>query len=463
MPTITIPTEPVPALDYFDASVEYTQDQNAQKASQLITIDNALLTVGDTINFNGTVFTYNTVLNSPTDFTSALNFANQFSANPDFNVEYTADVILGVFMVPTAFVVKVQALTPTAQLNISVSRTTINADTIEFSYNAPGLSSYSKNDISNFAQLARIEGTTVDNEQVTSASTYFFELSSQVQSQLNYYDIANANGVLFNNAGSYNTLGIQFGTRYTNTGSTYRIREYNNALPFFTYLGKQASTGALTNRTGSKVSSTELYEIQSFLLFKEASTTNLQRHIVIEYTDTTITTNTDGNLNNPTSGIVSALSYVNSFSSLVDNTKVIKSWTVSLADSNGDVLYEGQKYLNLSQACVSYFQVLFTNVFGGFEVVTFKTDASNSFTTESQESKISSLPNQFKEFNFVTDTTEIISIDEQAINQNEYQVLKGLAQSKFTYIVDGFNLKPVRLTAYKLNENSFNGNFKCLG
>jgi hypothetical protein len=463
MPTITIPSEPVPALDPFDASVEYTQDQNAQFARQDLMIDNASLTVGDTFTFNGTAFTYNTVLNSPTDFTGNENFVNQFNANPDFNTDYEAVITSGVFGSLTAVYIRITAKIPTAQLNITASRATINPDTIELQGNVLGQSTYSKNDIANFAQLARIEGTTVDNEQVNTGSTYFFELSSQVESQLNYYDIANANGVLFSNELSYKTLGIQFGTRYTTAGSTYRIREYEPAIPFFTYLGKGHELGALTDRIGSKTSSVELYEIQSFLLFNETSTTNLQRHIVIEYTDNTSTTDVDGSLNNPTNGIVSCLSYVNSFSSLVDNTKVIKSWTVSLADSNGDVLYQGQKYLNLAQACVSYFQVLYTNVYGGFEVVTFKTDPTNSFTTESQESKEASLPNKFKEFNFVTDTSEIISIDEQAINEQEYQILKGLPQSKYTYVVDGFDLKPVRLTAYKLDENSFNGNFKCLG
>jgi len=460
MPIITIPSNPVPALDPFNASVEYTQDQNAVFASIDIAIDDILLDVGDLITFNGTAFRYNTILTSPTDFTGAESFANQFNSNPDFSIDYVAT---STAYASGIIVVTVTANNATAELDITASRQTLNADTIELLNNTAGKSSYSKNDISNFAQLARITGTLDNNEQVNNSSTYYFELSSQIQSQLTYYDIQNANGTIFLNDGSFKSIGVQFGTRRTESGSTYRIQEYGIASPVITYLGKYIEAGKMTKRTGSKISSPELYEVQSFLLSSQNTTTTLKRFIQINYTDGSSNMDFDGSVNNPQNGIVSLLSYVDSFSSMVQPTKIIKSWRVSLAGSDGSIIYQGQEYLNLSQACVSYFQVLFTNEYGGLEVVTFKTDATNSFTTDSQESKEAYLPNQFKEFNFITNTTETISIAEQSINEQEYEILKGLPQSKYTYIVDGFDLKPVRLTAYKLNENSFNGNFKCLG
>ena len=460
---ISIPSSPVPALEFFNATVVYSQDQNAQFARQDTILDGAQLSVGDSLTFNGISFLFNSVLSSPTDFTSPTNFVEQFNSNPDFNTSYKASVLSGVFGKPDALDIRIIALDATTQLNIIVSRKSLNAGAIEFGTNIAGASRYSKNDIRNFAQLARIVGTNSDNEQVSENAGYVFELSSQIQSQLEYFDIANGNGsTMFYNNGSYKDLQIEFGTRFSTAGSSYRSRVYTEFRDFFTYLGKEAPLGLLTNRTGSKISSTELYELDSFLIYDLTSTATLTRSITIEYTDSTSTTAINGTTSNNQKGIISVRSDVNSFSSLVDNSKVIKSWTVNLADSAGNVLYQGQKYINEGQPCINYFQVLYTNEYGGFEVATFKTDATNSFNVDSQEAKQATSPNQYKEFNFVTDTSEIISMDEQAITEKEYTILKALPQSKYTYVIEGNQLKPVRLTAFELNQSSFNANFKCL-
>ena len=462
MASISIPNNPVPALDYFNATVQYSQDQNAVYARQDVTIDNAVLTVGDTFTFNGVNFTYKTVLGSPTDFTGNESFVAQFNSNPDFSADYFAEVTNGIFGKPEALTIRITALRQTSELNITASRATINADTIELSSNVAGASRYSKNDSPNFAQLARIVGTQTENEQVTESPLYVFELSTQIQSQLNYYDFKNKYGTIFTNDGSFKDLEIQFGTRFSSAGSSYRTRQYDPPTPFFAYMGKAHALGLLTDRIGSKVSNTELYEAQSFLINEYNASATLQRHIEIEYTDLTTTTGVSGSVGNPVSGIITTLAYVQSFASLVDTSKTIKSWTVSLADSGGAVIYEGQKYVNSLQDCTTSFQVLFTNVYGGIEVVTFRTESTNTFQTESQDSKEAYLPNQFKEFNFVTDKSETVSISEQSITANEYEILKGLPQSKYTYLVDGTELKPVKLTGYTLNENTFNANFKCL-
>ena len=86
-----------------------------------------------------------------------------------------------------------------------------------------------------------------------------------------------------------------------------------------------------------------------------------------------------------------------------------------------------------------------------------------NYIVNSSSAKESRLPNEYREFNFVTEEIETISIEEQAIKANEYEILKGLLTSKYVYLyVEGQRL-PVRVTANNLTNKKFNASFKCLG
>ena len=449
MPTVTIADSPIGAKSDVDVVITYTPDQANIFAKIRVTIDKLTLALGDALIFNGTPFTYSSNLTTPTDFKEPLDLLVRFNDNNDFSRDYECILVSDTV---NTMVLEFIAREATATLNITASAT----GGISINQNIAGQSQYSKNDLTAFSQLLRLEGNSVDNEQTNSSDTYTFEISSQVRGKLTPFRLEDGNGSIFKNEGSYDFIQVQIGTAFIDTGDTIRQKVYDTFIERAFYLGKQTTRGYITDRTGSKITSLELLEYCSFLIANYSDYTSLRRRVDVTYTDATTQTIIDGYTNNPTNGIVTCQAFYNSFNGATDNSKVIQEWTVSLANPSGDVIYTGQTYKNITDPCVNYFQVIFTNVYGGIEVQTFKTKPSYSYTVESSESRTG----DEREFNFVTDKIETISIDEQNITENVYEVLKGLPSSKWVYVVIDGVLTPVRMTAFNLTDEKFNANFK---
>jgi hypothetical protein len=449
MPTITIPPSPIGANDNVNVSIEYAPDQGNTYAKLRIEISKLSLAYGDQLIFNGQPWTYSANLTTPTDFKSPEDLLVRFNNNPDFNREYESYPISETVAL---YVAEFVALIPTSESDITANVT----GAIGIVSNTAGTNEYSKNDLAQFAQLVRLEGSTTTNEKRTNEPTYNFEISSQVRGRLTPFKIEDGIGVIFQNEGSYNPILTEVGTTFIASGDTIKQSIYTDFVNRSYYLGDQHAGGYISDRLNSKPTNLDLFEYCSFLVSNVSSVTKFKRRIDVIYTDLTTDIIIDGSVNNPINGIVTAQAYFNSFNTQTDNSKTVSKWTVSLCETDGTIVYEGQSYSNRIDNCVSFLQVLFTNVYGGIEVETFKTLPTLSYSVDSQDSRTGS----DREFNFITEDTEILAIDEQNITDNQYLVLKGLLKSKWVYINQGNGLTPVRMTASNLTNETFNANFK---
>lgn len=457
MPTITPPASPIGVLDNALFTVEYTQDQAPLFSELRFGIGENLVMAGDYITINGTPWVNTLFINSPTNWSDAESFVRQFNSNPDFNLKYTAEIYSSNINFDN---IRIKAIEPTSTLDITATVNSNDVNGIFIIVNNGGQAGFSKNDIANFAQLARIKGSNNNNQQVNSGGLYYFEISDQLRGRLTEFYLPSATGQLFLNSGMASVIDVEFGTRFTENGSTYQQRVYTDTETVSVYRGKQTTAGLLTSRVGAKTTNTNLWEACSWLLYDYVTVTSLRRKVEITYTDLTTDTVLDGSLLNPQFGIVTALAGAYTFAT--DPAKTVSRWTVSLAQPDGTIIYEGQTYLNLINDCTNTVQVVFTNLYGGIETFTFKDKEQRQFTTSDVLAREAGLPNTYTEFNIVTDETDTQILNEQSVRKEDYESLQGLVKSKYLFIADGSELTPVRRTSYNLTTENFACNFKAL-
>lgn len=455
--TINEPTEPVGVLGNALYTVEYSQDFAPQFAFLAFTVNYNAVAEGDNVVINGTPWVYQTAINSPTDWIDAPSFVRQFNANPEYNTAYEATLANND---ANTGLIEIKAKEATSQLNIDFVVNVTDPLGIIENANFTGQSAYAKNDIQNFAQLARIKGSTNNNQQVNSGALYYFELADQLRGQLNEFYLPSASGQLFLNEGMAKAVPVEFGTRFTEDGSTYLQRVYTDEVVTECFRGKSAGAGLLTNRQGAKVTNLGLYEACSFLLHQYTDVTSLRRKVTITYTDQSTDVVLDGSLQNPKFGIVTALAGAYTFTT--DGLKTVSKWQIDLARPDGVVIHEGQTYLNLIGECTNTVQVVFTNLFGGIDTFTFKDQEERQFTTTDVVAREAELPNTFTEFNITTDETDTQILNEQSVRFEDYLVLQGLVKSKYLFIAKGVELQQVRRTSYNLTTDNFSCNFKAL-
>ncbi|MDB4498372.1 hypothetical protein N9251_03420, partial [Gammaproteobacteria bacterium] len=192
--------------------IEYTADQSNAFATCRYSFVSEFY--GDTIVFNGQTWIYSANLTNPTDFKSAADFVTRFNNNADYNRDYKAVKVL---TAPGANeIIVITARVATSESNIVTSVT----GGIILDYNFVGENQYSKNDISQFAQILRIEESNTDNEKRTLEPVYSFEISSQIRGRLTPFKIEDGTGVIFQNDGSFGTITTEIGTSFIDVGDT---------------------------------------------------------------------------------------------------------------------------------------------------------------------------------------------------------------------------------------------------